>query len=436
MDPDTLAQHGALDSSIFFPQPMIANMPKSLATLGLQVPMLADPTQSFDVIGQGGGGGGGDTNGTASLAAQLDQLQQLLQPSNLNANIPNLNLFGLPNATNLFKAPGLSSAAKGVLLGTTTDNPLPSVVIAKGTGNRNASSLQPDLFAPFGNGLKQLVAQQDQQLSPDGERASAHTPTTGGGSPPGSGSSPQRTEKPATTRESSRSSKFRGVTKHRRSGRYEAHIWSKEIGRQVYLGGYECEEHAAEAYDIAALKCKGRRTKTNFELSKYEDLLNCIDRMTMEELVMAVRRQSQGFSRGTSSYRGVTLHPSGRYEARIGVPGSKHIYLGLYSDERAAAAAYDRALVRLRGRNAATNFSIGDYKAEMADYHVMQGKLLTEDPRFASIQEQPQLFDKWIRVGLAGFPELGGATLVAAEAVILGAGVEQGVADEPTPAQV
>jgi len=33
--------------------------------------------------------------------------------------------------------------------------------------------------------------------------------------------------------------------------------------------------------------------------------------ISMEELIMAVRRQSQGFSRGTSSYRGVTHHPSG-----------------------------------------------------------------------------------------------------------------------------
>ena len=28
---------------------------------------------------------------------------------------------------------------------------------------------------------------------------------------------------------------------------------------------------------------------------------------------MAVRRQSQGFSRGTSTYRGVTHHPSGQH---------------------------------------------------------------------------------------------------------------------------
>ena len=31
----------------------------------------------------------------------------------------------------------------------------------------------------------------------------------------------------------------------------------------------------------------------------------------------------QGFSRGSSSYRGVTAHPSGRWESRIGIPGSK-----------------------------------------------------------------------------------------------------------------
>ncbi len=42
----------------------------------------------------------------------------------------------------------------------------------------------------------------------------------------------------------------------------------KELGRQVYLGGYEHEEHAAEAYDVAALKCKGPRVKTNFAISR------------------------------------------------------------------------------------------------------------------------------------------------------------------------
>ena len=31
-------------------------------------------------------------------------------------------------------------------------------------------------------------------------------------------------------------SRYRGVTKHRRSGRWESHIWLKETGRQMYLG--------------------------------------------------------------------------------------------------------------------------------------------------------------------------------------------------------
>ena len=37
-----------------------------------------------------------------------------------------------------------------------------------------------------------------------------------------------------------------------------------------------------------------------------------------------------------------------------------------------ALQAYDRSLVRLRGSNAATNFSISDYRADLADYYKMQ----------------------------------------------------------------
>ena len=47
------------------------------------------------------------------------------------------------------------------------------------------------------------------------------------------------------------------------------------------------------------------------------------------------------------------------------MPGSKHIYLGLYNEESAAARAYDRALVRLRGPSAATNYALANYKTEL-----------------------------------------------------------------------
>lgn len=171
-----------------------------------------------------------------------------------------------------------------------------------------------------------------------------------------------------------RSSQYRGVTKHKRSGRWEAHIWVKETGKQVYLGGYEKEEHAAEAYDVAAMKCKGgkagRKVKLNFPATKYSELNGFMESVSLEELVMAIRRQSQGFARGSSGFRGVTHHPNGRWEARIGMPGSKHIYLGLYNEEAAAARAYDRALVRLRGASAATNYSLTYYQSELQAFEM------------------------------------------------------------------
>ncbi len=46
-------------------------------------------------------------------------------------------------------------------------------------------------------------------------------------------------------------------------------------------------------------------------MARYVDLTECLDSISLEELIMAVRRQSQGFSRGTSAFRGVTHHPSG-----------------------------------------------------------------------------------------------------------------------------
>jgi hypothetical protein len=81
---------------------------------------------------------------------------------------------------------------------------------------------------------------------------------------------------------------------------------------------------------------------------------------------------AQGFSRGTSSHRGVTAHPSGRWEARIGIPGSRHVYLGLYEGEGEAARAYDASLVRLRGLTAATNFNLAGYTQQLAEHYQLQ----------------------------------------------------------------
>ncbi|XP_022870417.1 ethylene-responsive transcription factor WRI1-like [Olea europaea var. sylvestris] len=141
-----------------------------------------------------------------------------------------------------------------------------------------------------------------------------------------------------------RSSRFRGVSKHKLTGRYEAHLWDKlswnvtqkKKGKQVYLGAFDEEEAAARAYDLAALKYWGTSTFTNFPISDYEKEIEIMQTVTKEEYLASLRRKSSGFSRGISKYRGVARHHhNGRWEARIGrVYGNKYLYLGTYSKSR------------------------------------------------------------------------------------------------------
>ncbi|KAK3223180.1 hypothetical protein Dsin_010205 [Dipteronia sinensis] len=165
-----------------------------------------------------------------------------------------------------------------------------------------------------------------------------------------------------------RSSKFRGVSRHRWTGRYEAHLWDKgswnptqrKKGKQ---GAYDEEESAARAYDLAALKYWGTSTFTNFPVSDYEKEIDIMKSVTKEEYLASLRRRSSGFSRGVSKYRGVARHHhNGRWEARIGrVFGNKYLYLGTYSTQEEAAHAYDIAAIEYRGINAVTNFDLSTY---------------------------------------------------------------------------
>ncbi|GMG99950.1 hypothetical protein Nepgr_001790 [Nepenthes gracilis] len=241
----------------------------------------------------------------------------------------------------------------------------------RGTGSESATAL-PFLTATSGSdngggGDKEDSlsdynnSDEKKQLSDSGNMVSS------GGLDARSGAIEVETRKSIDTF-GQRTSIYRGVTRHRWTGRYEAHLWDNSCRREGQTrkgrqGGYDKEEKAARAYDLAAIKYWGTATTTNFPITNYKKEIEEMKHLTRQEYIASLRRKSSGFSRGASIYRGVTRHHQhGRWQARIGrVAGNKDLYLGTFSTQEEAAEAYDTAAIKFRGLKAVTNFEMSRY---------------------------------------------------------------------------
>ncbi|XP_027365730.1 AP2-like ethylene-responsive transcription factor At2g41710 isoform X2 [Abrus precatorius] len=145
-----------------------------------------------------------------------------------------------------------------------------------------------------------------------------------------------------------RSSIYRGVTRHRWTGRYEAHLWDKSTwnqnqnkkGKQVYLGAYDDEEAAARAYDLAALKYWGPSALINFPVTDYARDLEEMQNVSREEYLASLRRKSSGFSRGLSKYRGLSSRWEPKYGRMAGFDYVNSIYCGNAGEDSAAETKY------------------------------------------------------------------------------------------------
>ncbi|KAJ9564181.1 hypothetical protein OSB04_000147 [Centaurea solstitialis] len=180
-----------------------------------------------------------------------------------------------------------------------------------------------------------------------------------------------------------RTSQYRGVTRHRWTGRYEAHLWDNSCkkegqSRKGRQGGYDMEEKAARAYDLAALKYWGPATHINFPLENYEQEVVEMKNMSRQEYVAHLRRQffKLPFTPSTWSLASPN-RACGREQGSLFGHIHSHTNLEMSGTQEEAAEAYDVAAIKFRGINAVTNFDISRYNVEkiIASNTLLAGEL-------------------------------------------------------------
>lgn len=92
--------------------------------------------------------------------------------------------------------------------------------------------------------------------------------------------------------------RYRGVSQHRFSKRYDVALWlsgvnlnSRRTGRQVFCGSWITAEEAARAYDTALIAARGDFAKLNFPLSDYD--VQAVQTMGFEQTRESLLRRSE-----------------------------------------------------------------------------------------------------------------------------------------------
>ena len=147
-----------------------------------------------------------------------------------------------------------------------------------------------------------------------------------------------------------------GVGSSNRKNQWQARILVH--GKVTHLGYYETEEEAARVYDRVSLALHGAHAQTNFAVGEYTEVEVAPYRgLDREDLQRALGVKPMDKS---SRFRGVSKK-KGKWEAKVMV-NRRWAYRELFDSEEEAARAYDRALWRLKPREAR---SYVNFKAEI-----------------------------------------------------------------------
>lgn len=176
-------------------------------------------------------------------------------------------------------------------------------------------------------------------------------------------------DRAATARKSLKSrgvrstSKYRGVTHHCRTGRWEAHIW--ENGKQVGGGAARMVLHhrVMESMRMGVPQCSLCRCI----LIISDSSMTVCNRPHMTVVHLACMHWSLSATQPATQ---PVSHPASQPATQhLSPTPSVHppfqVYLGGFDGEEQAALAYDIAAIKCRGTGAITNFEVSNYQHEL-----------------------------------------------------------------------